>query len=100
MPHYLLSYDTAPDYLARRATYRPGHLAHAWAAVERGELLLGGAVGDPAESALLLFDCASPAVAEAFARADPYVAEGLVTAWRVRAWTTVVGNGAAAPVRG
>jgi uncharacterized protein len=35
-----------------------------------------------------------------FARADPYVKNGLVTRWRVRPWTTVVGPSAAAtPVR-
>lgn len=98
MPHFLLSYDIAPDYLARRASFRHVHLRHAWAAAERGELLLGGAVGDPAESALLLFDADSPAVAEAFARADPYVTNGLVVGWQVRPWTTVVGAGASMPV--
>jgi uncharacterized protein YciI len=99
MAHYLLIYDTAPDYLERRAAYRTLHLRHAWAAADRGELLLGGAVGDPAESALLLFAGDGPEVAERFARADPYVTEGLVTGWRVRPWTTVAGAGAATPLR-
>jgi uncharacterized protein YciI len=36
----------------------------------------------------------SPAAAEAFAAADPYVLNGLVTRWRVREWTTVVGRDA------
>jgi uncharacterized protein YciI len=43
----------------------------------------------------LLFQGDSPAAAEAFARNDPYVQNGLVTAWRVREWTTVVGKDAA-----
>ncbi len=30
-------------------------------------------------------------MAEEFAAADPYVRDGLVTSWRVRAWTVVVG---------
>jgi uncharacterized protein len=30
---------------------------------------------------------------------DPYVREGLVTSWKVRPWTTVVGEHAATPVR-
>jgi uncharacterized protein len=97
--HYLLMYDLAPDYLERRGQYRDAHLALAWQAVERGELLLAGALADPADQALLLFGGASPAQAEAFAAADPYVAHGLVTAWRVWPWTTVVGDGAATPVR-
>jgi len=31
-------------------------------------------------------------VLETFVRADPCVAEGLVTGWRVQEWTTVMGN--------
>jgi hypothetical protein len=89
--HHLLIYDTAPDYLARRGAFRNAHLALAWEATERGELLLGGAVGDPQESALLLFRADSPEVPSAFAQADPYVLNGLVTNWRVLPWNTVVG---------
>ena len=29
---------------------------------------------------------------ETFARNDPYVVQGLVTAWRVREWSAVVGS--------
>jgi uncharacterized protein len=94
MRHFLLFYDTAPDYLARRAEHRAAHLALAQEAVERGELLLGGALSDPVDGAVLLFQGETAAVAEAFARADPYVLNGLVTGWRVRGWTTVVGAGA------
>lgn len=97
--HYLLFYELASDYLERRAALRDEHLALAWQAYERGELLLGGALADPLDGAILLFQGQSPAVAEQFATADPYVRHGLVTAWRVRAWTTVVGEAAATPVR-
>jgi uncharacterized protein YciI len=94
--HYLLFYDVVPDYAERRLTLRAEHLAHARRAVERGELLLGGALADPIDGAVLLFQGPSPAVAETFARADPYITGGLVTRWRVRKWTTVVGPMAAA----
>ena len=97
MAHWLLTYALAPDYLARRGDYRDAHLALAWKASEAGTLLLGGAVGDPVESALLLFTDAD--AARAFAGADPYVGAGIVTAWRVLPWTTVVGDEAATPVR-
>lgn len=90
--HYLLIYDTVPDYAERRMPYRRAHLSHARAAVERGELVLGGALADPVDGAVLLFRGESQAAAEAFARSDPYVVNGLVTGWRVRAWTTVVGE--------
>jgi uncharacterized protein YciI len=97
--HFLLLYDLAPDYLTRRGAFRDEHLALGWAAHERGELLLGGALAHPVDGAALLFRGDSPAVAEAFAAADPYVRHGLVTRWQVRPWTTVIGADAATPVR-
>ena len=96
--HYLLIYEPEPGYLTRRAEFRSTHLALAWAAVERGELVLGGVVGDPLESAMLLFRCDSPDVPTAFARADPYVLNGLVTSWRVVPWETVAGRDASHPL--
>ena len=99
MAHFLLRYTLAPDYLDRRAALRDAHLRAAWAASERRELLLGGALGDPVDEALLLFTGEDASTAEAFARADCYVREGLVTRWEVRPWTTVVGPDAASPVR-
>jgi len=82
--HYLLIYDAVPDYVERRAPLRSAHLAHARAALARGELVLGGALAHPADGSVLLFVGDSPAAAEAFAAADPYVLNGLVTGWRVR----------------
>lgn len=98
MKHFLLFYETGEDYLARRPAYREAHLQKAWAAAERGELVLGGALADPVDGAVLLFRAPSREVVEAFAKADPYVVEGLVRNWRVREWTTVAGETAAAPV--
>jgi uncharacterized protein YciI len=97
--HYLLFYETADDYLERRAEYRADHLNKAWAASDRGELVLGGALANPTDGAVLLFQSDSPEVAEAFALADPYVINGLVKRWYVREWKTVAGLQAAAPVR-
>ncbi len=90
--HYLLFYDIVEGYVERREPFRAAHLEHARQAVERGELILGGAWANPVDGAVLLFRGSSPAVAEAFARADPYVRTGLVKSWRVREWTTVVGS--------
>jgi len=97
--HYLMFYEFAPDYLERRSAYRAEHLALAWTSHDRGELVLGGALAEPADQAVILFKGDSPAVAERFAAADPYVRHGLVLRWRVRAWTTVVGELAQTPVR-
>ena len=99
MAHYLLIYELADDYLERRPEFRGLHLQHAWAAQERGELVLAGALADPADQAVLFFQGETPEPAETFAQNDPYVKNGLITSWRVRAWTTVVGDNAASPVR-
>lgn len=99
MNHYLLIYHLAPGYLERRGALRDAHLEHAWRACERGEMLLAGAIENPLDTAMLLFAGEGPAVAEAFAVADPYVKEGLVERWNVRRWMTVAGEGAASPLR-
>jgi uncharacterized protein YciI len=96
--HYLLFYDVAPDYLQRRPQFRGEHLALARAAHARGELVLAGALANPADGAVLLFRGESDEVARRFAQSDPYVLNGLVTSWRVREWTTVVGDGACQPI--
>jgi len=99
MNHYLLIYELADDYLTRRAEFRGVHLNLAWSAHQKGELVLGGALGEPVDRAILMFKGEEPKVAEDFAQADPYVREGLVKTWSVRPWLTVVGDGAANPVR-
>jgi uncharacterized protein YciI len=91
MPHYLLFYQTTADYLERRQPHRATHLQLAREAHQRGELLLAGAYAEPADGALLVFTGEDPGVAEDFARADPYVANGLIRKWWVREWTVVVG---------
>jgi uncharacterized protein len=96
--HYLLFYDAADDYVERRMPFRSAHIAYARKSAERGELVLGGALAGPADGAVLLFRGASPAVAESFAASDPYVVNRVVSKWRVREWTTVVGALAESPL--
>lgn len=88
--HAILFYDVVDDYVARRDAFRPAHLELARRAHERGDLILAGALADPVDGAVLVFG--SVEAAEAFAGADPYVQNGLVTRWRVRKWTTVIGG--------
>ena len=97
--HYLLIYHLSPDYLERRGEYRNKHLSLAWDAHKSGDLMLGGALQEPADKAYLLFEGDSPNAAEEFAKADPYVKNGLVEKWEVRPWMTVVGELAASPVK-
>jgi len=99
MKHFLLFYDVVADFAEQRAGFRTEHLTKVWAASARGELLLGGALANPLDGAVLLFWGETSAIAESFAKTDPYVLSGLVTGWKVREWTTVGGEGAATPVR-
>src|SRR6516165_1455171 len=92
MKYFALFYEVVDDFVARRAAYREEHLRLAREAHRRGELLLAGALTDPADRALLIFHAADRSVAEVFARNDPYVIRGLVTRWEVRPWTVVIGN--------
>ena len=96
--HYLLFYTYVPDILERRAEFRGAHVKHARESLARGELILGGALADPVDLGILLFSSPSKDVVEAFARVDPYVTGGLVTEWKVRPWTTVIGKDAANPL--
>lgn len=98
MKHFLLFYQPAPDYLERRPAFRDAHLEKAWASHEAGGLVLGGALADPVDGAVLLFVGGDRSVAENFARVDPYVVNGLVESWHVREWTTVAGKTASNPV--
>jgi hypothetical protein len=92
MNYYALFYYVVGDFVSRRSPYRDVHLRLAREANRRGELLLAGALSDPADEALLVFRAAEKSVVEDFARNDPYVTNGLVTRWEVRPWTVVIGN--------
>jgi uncharacterized protein len=96
---FILFYDVIPDYVARRAEFRADHLRLAWEYADRGELLLGGALEDPVDGAILIFRSASKDTVEKFVRRDPYVTRGLVTSWRIRPFRAVAGTVAETPIR-
>ena len=84
---HLLLYDYVEDIVERREPFRAEHLGAIRAGKDDGRILMAGPLGDPPHGGALLF--ADPAEAEAFAQADPYVINGLVTNWRVEPWTLV-----------
>ena len=109
-PHFALFYDYVPDVLERRQPHRQAHLALVKDFKERGKFVMGGAMADPVDSALIVFTDRHSA--ESFALEDPYVScaavasavgdshqlavtdryvqNGIVTRHRVREWSTVV----------
>jgi uncharacterized protein len=90
--YYLLFYELVDDYLERRTQFRAEHLALANEFHARGELLLGGALANPADEGVLVFRGESQHMVEQFVAVDPYVENGLVTSWRIREWTVAVGQ--------
>lgn len=95
--HYILFYDVIDDYVEKRTQFRELHLKHAHDAYDRGELVLGGALAEPVDGAVLVFRGDSAEVVERFANSDPYVLNGLVKRRRIRKWNTVIGDSANVP---
>ena len=91
MPYFALTYDVVDDFVNKRTPFRPAHLQAVRAAHECGQLVMAGALSEPAE-ALLIFRVNDKSIVEHFVTNDPYFKSGLVTAWRVRPWTVVVGQ--------
>lgn len=89
---FILFYDYIENIIERRAPYREAHLALVKEYVARGELILGGAFANPADGAAIVFKTDDQARIEEFVQKDPYVINGLVTGWRIREWTVVVGS--------
>ena len=90
--YWLLFYDYSDDYMERRTPIRPEHFEFATGFRERGELLMAGAFADPADGAVLVFKANDRSVVEDFVARDPYGREGLVTGFRIREWTVVLGG--------
>jgi uncharacterized protein len=90
--YYILIYHTVDDYVNRRKPYRDEHLALAQSYYDRGMLIMGGALADPPDKAILVFKSTSKDVIEDFIRKDPYVQQGLIPSWEIRVWTVVMGG--------
>lgn len=80
----VLIYSYVSDIVAQRGPHRDRHLA---LLAEHG-CVIGGAIGEPAHGALLVFPTLAQAMA--FRDADPYRAAGLVTDDRIEPWTIAV----------
>lgn len=92
MSYYILKYKPIPTYLEERIKYRENHLKLAKDYADRGLLVLGGALEDPADEAFLVFKAESEAIVAEFAENDPYVKNGLIKNWEVRRWKVVIGS--------
>jgi uncharacterized protein len=93
MPYFAVFYEElVENYVERRKAFRDEHLRLARESHARGELLLGGALAEPVDGALLIFNAKDAEAVQEFIQRDPYVSHGMVKRWRIRRWTVVVGN--------
>jgi uncharacterized protein len=92
MPYYAVFYEVVDHFVNRRARFREEHLRRVSEYYARGELILAGALADPADRALLIFHAQDKQVVESFIHNDPYVTNGLVKKWELHPWNVVSGN--------
>lgn len=86
-----MMYEVTDGFIEKRTPFRDAHLALVRAAHARGELVLAGALGNPA-GALFVFLAENDDIVDVFARSDPYVVHGLVRQWTIRPWAVMVGG--------
>lgn len=87
---HILFYDYVTDnLLERRAPLRDSHLSLIREWQQDGRILMAGALGDPPHSAAIVFAVDDTDEIAQFVESDPYVAGGIVSAWRVEPWTVV-----------
>eukprot|EP00644_Phytophthora_capsici_P003736 jgi/Phyca11/556096/estExt2_Genewise1Plus.C_PHYCAscaffold_820115 len=88
--YFILRYNYVDNILERRVPVRSEHLEHAQNSKKKGHLVMGGAVANPPDAAVIIFNAPDQQVVEDFAKNDPYVREKLVTSYSVREWAVVV----------
>ncbi len=91
MKYFILTYTTVEDYIERRMPFRDVHLGLAAEFQQMGVLIMAGAL-NPADKAVLVFQCDDESLVEEFVSRDPYIKNGLVTSWEIREWKVVVGG--------
>jgi len=85
---YVLYYESAPDVLEKAPIHGPAHRAYWQEFLEKGSLLMIGPFANPKEGAMGIFTTRE--AAEAFARDDPFVLNGVVMNWLVREWSECI----------
>jgi uncharacterized protein len=82
---YVLFYESADDVLTRAPAHYEAHVARIGEFHARGSLLMVGPFANPQEEgSMSIF--ASREAAEEFVAGDPFVLNGVIRAWHIRAW--------------
>ncbi len=89
---HILLYEYVEDVAERREPFRAQHLALLRKLHEEGIVRMAGAFSDPLDGAAIVFNTNDRKVVESFVEQDPYVQNGLVPSWRIRAWNLAIGE--------
>ncbi len=85
MKYAVVLYTSADDVITKAPVHFPAHTARIDEFRERGEVVMIGTFGDPqAQGSMAIFT--SRAAAEAFVAGDPFVLNGVVSAYEIRDW--------------
>jgi uncharacterized protein YciI len=87
---FSLRYELDKDAYEQRMPFRPAHLELVERWREQGKIVIAGPVGDPPTYSVIAFDVEDEAEVEEFVAADPYVAERIVTSYKIEPWNVVV----------
>lgn len=90
--YYVLFYELVENYIELRKPLREQHLSLIRQLEAQGCVILAGALDNPPDRALLIFQVDDPAIIQQFVQNDPYVQHGLVKRWEIRPWNVVAGK--------
>jgi uncharacterized protein len=88
---YVLFYTSAPGVAAKAGPVFAAHQAHYEAFVARGVLLLLGTF-EVAQTDGSMAVFSTREAAQAFAAADPFVLQGVVTGYQIKGWNEAIGR--------
>ena len=87
--HYLLTYRYVEGMEARRGPVRPMHLQHIQTS---STVRLAGALLNPIDTGVYVFECEAKSEIESFVKDDPYFKAKLVESYTIREFAPVVNN--------
>jgi uncharacterized protein len=89
MPKYVLFYESADDVRTKAPPRFAAHVARWKEFQDRGTLLMIGTFANPQEEGSMAIFTTREA-AEAFARSDPFILNGVVRGWSIREWNEAI----------
>ncbi len=89
MPKYVLFYESADDVRTKAPQFFPAHVARWKEFQNQGTLLMIGTFAKAQEEGSMAIFTTREA-AEAFAKNDPFVLNGVVRRWSIREWNEAI----------